>query len=147
VSTVNSLAIPTQSGRPLLLRLAKTLAEADSPLGDSSMVGLGDVFFNGREVLCSGNATVRLSCEGGNPDIPQKPDCPQTTSGTITGTTNAGDIVELRHNRPGAGPAWLRRVPERAARRLRLCEHAHHAIFRWRNSGTDPRRRWGRWKT
>jgi hypothetical protein len=31
----------------------------------------------------------------GNPDIPQKPDCPQTTSGSTTGTTNAGDIIAL----------------------------------------------------
>jgi len=37
--------------------------------------------------LCGGPA--------GNPDIPQKPDCPQTTSGSITGTTNAGDIIAL----------------------------------------------------
>ena len=27
--------------------------------------------------------------------IPQKPDCPQTTSGTITGTTTADDIIAL----------------------------------------------------
>jgi hypothetical protein len=27
--------------------------------------------------------------------IPQKPDCPQTTSGMITGTTDAGDIIAL----------------------------------------------------
>jgi hypothetical protein len=31
----------------------------------------------------------------GNPAIPQKPDCPQTTSGSITGTTTAGDIIAL----------------------------------------------------
>jgi hypothetical protein len=31
----------------------------------------------------------------GNPAIPQKPDCPQTTSGSITGTTDAGDIIGL----------------------------------------------------
>ena len=31
----------------------------------------------------------------GNPDIPQKPDCPQTTSGSITGTTTAADIIAL----------------------------------------------------
>jgi hypothetical protein len=31
----------------------------------------------------------------GNPDIPQKPDCPQTTSGSITGTTTAADIIPL----------------------------------------------------
>jgi CHRD domain-containing protein len=30
-----------------------------------------------------------------NPDIPQKPDCPQTTSGSITGTTTAADIIPL----------------------------------------------------
>ena len=36
----------------------------------------------------------------GNPDIPQKPDCPQTTSGSITGTTTAADIIAL--NTPGA---------------------------------------------
>jgi hypothetical protein len=37
--------------------------------------------------LCGGPA--------GNPDIPPKPDCPQTSSGSITGTTNAGDIIAL----------------------------------------------------
>ena len=37
--------------------------------------------------LCGGPA--------GNPDIPAKPDCPQTSSGSITGTTNAGDIIAL----------------------------------------------------
>ena len=31
----------------------------------------------------------------GNPDIPQKPDCPQTTSGSISGTTTAADIIPL----------------------------------------------------
>jgi len=31
----------------------------------------------------------------GNPDIPQKPDCPQTTSGSISGTTTAADIIAL----------------------------------------------------
>ena len=31
----------------------------------------------------------------GNPDILQKPDCPQTTSGSITGTTTAADIIAL----------------------------------------------------
>src|SRR6266850_2710607 len=36
----------------------------------------------------------------GNPDIPQKPDCPQTTSGSISGTTTAADIFAL--NTPGA---------------------------------------------
>jgi len=36
----------------------------------------------------------------GNPDIPQKPDCPQTTSGSISGTTTAADIIPL--NTPGA---------------------------------------------
>ncbi len=39
----------------------------------------------------------------GNPDIPQKPDCPQTTSGSITGTTTAADIIAL--NTPGADQA------------------------------------------
>ena len=36
----------------------------------------------------------------GNPDIPAKPACPQTTSGTITGSTTAGDIITL--TTPGA---------------------------------------------
>src|SRR5712664_4824329 len=36
----------------------------------------------------------------GNPAIPQKPDCPPTTSGSITGTTTAADIIAL--NTPGA---------------------------------------------
>ncbi len=36
----------------------------------------------------------------GNADIPQKPDCPQTTSGSISGTTTAADIIAL--NTPGA---------------------------------------------
>ena len=31
----------------------------------------------------------------GNADIPQKPDCPQTTSGSISGTTTAVDIIPL----------------------------------------------------
>ena len=31
----------------------------------------------------------------GNPDIPQKPDCPQTISGSISGTTTAADIIAL----------------------------------------------------
>jgi hypothetical protein len=31
----------------------------------------------------------------GNPAIPQKPDCPQTTFGSITGTTTAADIIAL----------------------------------------------------
>jgi CHRD domain-containing protein len=31
----------------------------------------------------------------GNSAIPQKPDCPQTTSGSITGTTTAADIIAL----------------------------------------------------
>jgi len=31
----------------------------------------------------------------GNPAIQQKPDCPQTTSGSITGTTTAADIIAL----------------------------------------------------
>jgi hypothetical protein len=53
--------------------------------------------------LKGGNYPVMtFFCGGpkGNPDIPQKPDCPQSTSGTITGTTNAGDIIAL--NTPGA---------------------------------------------
>ena len=36
----------------------------------------------------------------GNPAISPKPDCPQTTSGSITGTTTAADIIAL--NTPGA---------------------------------------------
>src|SRR6267143_1631926 len=36
----------------------------------------------------------------GNPAIPPKPDCPQTTSGSITGTTTATDIIAL--NTPGS---------------------------------------------
>src|SRR5258708_14421386 len=36
----------------------------------------------------------------GNPAIQQKPDCPQTTSGSITGTTTAADIIAL--NTPAA---------------------------------------------
>ena len=35
----------------------------------------------------------------GIPAIPQKDDCPQTTSGSITGTTTAADIIAL--NTPG----------------------------------------------
>jgi hypothetical protein len=31
----------------------------------------------------------------GDPAIPQKPDCPQTTSGSITGTMSAADIIAL----------------------------------------------------
>ena len=31
----------------------------------------------------------------GNPNVPAKPDCPQTTSGSISGTTTAADIVAL----------------------------------------------------
>jgi len=31
----------------------------------------------------------------GNPDIPAKPACPQTTSGSISGTTTAADIIAL----------------------------------------------------
>jgi len=31
----------------------------------------------------------------GSSTIPQKPDCPQTTSGSITGTTTAADIIPL----------------------------------------------------
>jgi len=37
--------------------------------------------------LCGGPA--------GNPDVPAKPDCPQTTSGLISGSTTAADIVAL----------------------------------------------------
>src|SRR6266850_515864 len=36
----------------------------------------------------------------GNAAIPPKPDCPQTTSGSITGTTTATDIIAL--NTPGS---------------------------------------------
>jgi hypothetical protein len=48
--------------------------------------------------LKGGNYNVmRFFCGGpkGNPAIPQKPDCPQTTSGSITGTTTAADIIAL----------------------------------------------------
>jgi hypothetical protein len=48
--------------------------------------------------LPGGNYPVMtFFCGGptGNPDIPQKPDCPQTTSGSITGTTTAADIIAL----------------------------------------------------
>jgi hypothetical protein len=31
----------------------------------------------------------------GNPNVPAKPDCPQTTSGSISGTTTAADILAL----------------------------------------------------
>jgi CHRD domain len=58
--------------------------------------------------LKGNNAPVMtFFCGGpiGNPAIPQKPDCPQTTSGTITGTTNAGDIIAL--NSPGANDQAL----------------------------------------
>ncbi len=43
------------------------------------------------------SSVMTFFCGGpkGNPDIPQKPDCPQTTSGSINGTTNAGDIIAL----------------------------------------------------
>jgi hypothetical protein len=41
----------------------------------------------------------------GNAAIPQKPDCPQTTSGSITGTTTAADIIAL--NTPGANDQGL----------------------------------------
>jgi CHRD domain len=37
--------------------------------------------------LCGGPA--------GNPDIPAKPGCPQTTEGSITGSTSAADIIAL----------------------------------------------------
>ncbi len=48
--------------------------------------------------LKGGNYPVMtFFCGGpkGNPAIPQKPDCPQTTSGSITGTTTAADIIAL----------------------------------------------------
>jgi hypothetical protein len=48
--------------------------------------------------LKGGNYNVMtFFCGGpkGNPAIPQKPDCPQTTSGSITGTTTAADIIAL----------------------------------------------------
>ncbi len=48
--------------------------------------------------LKGGNYSVMtFLCGGpkGNPAIPQKPDCPQSTSGMITGTTDAGDIIAL----------------------------------------------------
>src|SRR5260370_7617343 len=41
----------------------------------------------------------------GNPAILQKPDCPKTTSGSITGTTTAADIIAL--NTPGANDQAL----------------------------------------
>jgi CHRD domain-containing protein len=43
------------------------------------------------------NANVMTFFCGGpkGTTIPQKPDCPQTTSGSITGTTTAADIVPL----------------------------------------------------
>ncbi len=43
------------------------------------------------------SSVMTYLCGGptGNPDIPQKPGCPQSTSGSITGTTNAGDIIAL----------------------------------------------------
>jgi hypothetical protein len=43
----------------------------------------------------SGVMTFLCGGPTGNPDIPQKPNCPQTTPGSITGTTNAGDIIAL----------------------------------------------------
>jgi hypothetical protein len=41
------------------------------------------------------SSVITFFCGGpsGDPDIPSKPDCPQATSGSITGTTNAGDII------------------------------------------------------
>lgn len=48
--------------------------------------------------LPSTNAPVMtFFCGGpnGNADIPAKPACPQTTSGSITGTTRAADIIAL----------------------------------------------------
>jgi hypothetical protein len=43
------------------------------------------------------SSVMTFLCGGpvGNADIPAKPDCPQSTSGSITGTTNAGDIIAL----------------------------------------------------
>jgi len=41
----------------------------------------------------------------GNTAIPQKPDCPQTTSGSIMGTTTAADIIAL--NTAGANDQAL----------------------------------------
>lgn len=40
---------------------------------------------------------VTFFCGGpnGNPDVPAKPACPQTTSGSISGTTTADDILKL----------------------------------------------------
>src|SRR5262249_23772026 len=35
--------------------------------------------------------------------VPQKPDCPQTTSGSITGTTTAADIIALNVTNPATG--------------------------------------------
>ena len=48
--------------------------------------------------LPGGNYPVMtFFCGGpnGNPEIPAKPACPQTTSGSITGTTTAADIIPL----------------------------------------------------
>jgi CHRD domain len=48
--------------------------------------------------LKGGNYPVMtFFCGGpkGNAAIPQKPDCPQSTSGSITGTTTAADIIAL----------------------------------------------------
>jgi hypothetical protein len=48
--------------------------------------------------LKGGNYPVMTFFCGGpknNPAIPPKPDCPQTTSGSITGTTTAADIFAL----------------------------------------------------
>jgi len=44
----------------------------------------------------NGNVMTFL-CGGpvGNPDIPEKPACPQTTEASITGTTTAADIIAL----------------------------------------------------
>jgi hypothetical protein len=43
------------------------------------------------------SSVMTFFCGGpmGNPDIPQKPDCLQAASGSITGTTNGGDIIAL----------------------------------------------------
>lgn len=49
------------------------------------------------ELKTNNGPVMTFFCGGpkGSPVVPPKPDCPQTTSGTITGTTNAGDIIAL----------------------------------------------------
>ncbi len=42
----------------------------------------------------------------GNPDVPPKPACPQATSGEITGTTTAQDILKL--DAPGPNDAGVK---------------------------------------